>query len=53
VVPVNRIVFGTDYPFRTPLEHVKALEASRVFSRAELRGLYRGNIEKQLPALLA
>jgi 6-methylsalicylate decarboxylase len=53
VVPANQIVFGTDYPFRTPLEHVKALEAGGVFNRQELRGLYRGNIERALPALLS
>jgi len=53
VVPVSQIVFGTDYPFRTPLEHVKALEAGGVFSRAELKGLYRGNVEQALPGLLS
>jgi predicted TIM-barrel fold metal-dependent hydrolase len=53
VVPAQHIVFGTDYPFRTPLEHVKALEAGGVFNRAELRGLYRGNLERELPALLS
>lgn len=53
VVPVNHIVFGTDYPFRTPLEHVTALQASGVFSRSELNGVYRGNVEQFLPALLS
>jgi predicted TIM-barrel fold metal-dependent hydrolase len=52
VVPVNHIVFGTDYPFRTPLEHVTALQASRVFNRGELRGVYRANVEQFLPALV-
>lgn len=52
VVPVNRIVFGTDYPFRTPLEHVTALQASRVFNRGELRGVYRANVEQFLPTLV-
>jgi len=53
VVPVDHIVFGTDYPFRTPLEHVKALESGGVFNRAELRGLYRTNVEQRLPGLLS
>ncbi|HVY81827.1 MAG TPA: amidohydrolase family protein [Steroidobacteraceae bacterium] len=53
VVPVNHIVFGTDYPFRTPLEHVTALQESGVFSRSELNGVYRGNVEQFLPALLS
>jgi predicted TIM-barrel fold metal-dependent hydrolase len=52
VVPVNHIVFGTDYPFRTPLEHVTALGAGGVFNRAELRGVYRANVEQFLPALV-
>jgi predicted TIM-barrel fold metal-dependent hydrolase len=52
VVPVDHIVFGTDYPFRTPLEHVTALQASRVFNRNELRGVYRANVEQFLPALV-
>ena len=52
VIPVNHILFGTDYPFRTPLEHVQALESGGVFSRAELRGVYRQHIERALPELL-
>jgi len=51
VVPVEHIVFGTDYPFRTPLEHVSALEASGVFSRAELDGIYRQHVKTLLPEL--
>jgi predicted TIM-barrel fold metal-dependent hydrolase len=51
VVPVNHIVFGTDYPFRTPLDHVTALQAGGVFNRSELRGVYRANVEQFLPAL--
>jgi predicted TIM-barrel fold metal-dependent hydrolase len=53
VVPVNHIVFGSDYPFRAPIEHVMALEASGVFHRGELRGVYRANVEQFLPALLS
>jgi predicted TIM-barrel fold metal-dependent hydrolase len=53
VVPATQILFGTDYPFRTPLEHVQALEAGKVFSPAELAGLYRGNVARGLPSLLA
>jgi len=53
VVPVSHIVFGTDYPFRTPLEHVMALESGGIFSRAELQDLYRGNVEQGLPGLLS
>jgi predicted TIM-barrel fold metal-dependent hydrolase len=52
VVPASQIVFGTDYPFRTPLEHVQSLEAGKVFNAAELTGLYRGNVARALPGLL-
>lgn len=53
VIPVSQIVFGSDYPFRTPAEHVKALEAGEVFTRSELQDLYHGNLQRALPALLA
>lgn len=52
VVPVERIVFGTDYPFRTSLEHVRGLEGGKVFDRAELAGIYRTHIAHSLPGLI-
>jgi predicted TIM-barrel fold metal-dependent hydrolase len=52
VVPASRIVFGTDYPYRTPIEHVQALEAAKVFDARELAGIYRGNLARDLGALL-
>lgn len=45
-------MFGTDYPFRTPLDHVKALEAGGVFSAAELQGIYHQHVQKLLPSLV-
>jgi predicted TIM-barrel fold metal-dependent hydrolase len=53
VVPTRQIVFGTDYPYRTPIEHVQALEAAKVFDADELAGIYRGNLKHGLGALLA
>jgi 6-methylsalicylate decarboxylase len=53
VIPVSQIVFGSDYPFRTPVEHVEALEAGGVFTRPELQDLYHGNLQRALPALLS
>src|SRR6185437_3479107 len=53
VIPVRQIVFGSDYPFRTPVEHVNALEAGGVFTRPELQDLYHGNLQRALPALLS
>lgn len=52
LVPVNHIVFGSDYPFRTTLEHVQGLEADRVYSVEELKGIHAGNVERFLPELM-
>jgi predicted TIM-barrel fold metal-dependent hydrolase len=52
VVPMSQIVFGTDYPYRTPIEHVQALEAAKVFNGRDLAALYRGNLSYGLGALL-
>jgi predicted TIM-barrel fold metal-dependent hydrolase len=49
VVPVSPIVFGTDYPFRTSIEHVKGLKESGVFSTQELRAIERENPLRLLP----
>jgi 6-methylsalicylate decarboxylase len=51
VVPMERIVFGTDYPFRTSLDHVNGLENGKVFSHQEIAGIYRANVAKHLPEL--
>ncbi|MEO6185874.1 MAG: amidohydrolase family protein [Steroidobacteraceae bacterium] len=52
VVPMERIVFGTDYPFRTSLEHVRGLEDGKVFNRRELTAVYHANVEARLPELV-
>jgi len=49
IVPVSQIVFGTDYPFRTSIEHVENLKACGVFNAAELRAIERENATKLLP----
>jgi predicted TIM-barrel fold metal-dependent hydrolase len=41
VVPTEHILFGTDYPFRSSLEHVELLHESGVFTAEELRGIER------------
>jgi predicted TIM-barrel fold metal-dependent hydrolase len=41
VVPTNHILFGTDWPFRTALEHVESLHSNGVFTPAEIRGIER------------
>jgi 6-methylsalicylate decarboxylase len=52
IVPVEHIVFGSDYPFRTTLEHVQGLESARVYSGQELKGIYAGNVARFMPELL-
>ena len=48
LVDVSQIVFGTDYPYRTGLEHVQGL--SKVFGAADLRAIDRENALRILPA---
>jgi predicted TIM-barrel fold metal-dependent hydrolase len=52
VVPVERLVFGSDFPFRTSLEHVQGLESAKVYTGSELQGIYAGNAGRFLPELL-
>jgi predicted TIM-barrel fold metal-dependent hydrolase len=52
LVPVEHIVFGSDYPFRTALEHVQGLESAKVYRTDELKGIHAGNVERFLPELL-
>jgi predicted TIM-barrel fold metal-dependent hydrolase len=49
VIPVSQIVFGTDFPFRTAVEHVRGLAATQTFSPEELRAIYRDNTVRLLP----
>lgn len=52
LVPAERIVFGSDYPFRTTLEHVQGLQAAKVYTGKELQGIYAGNVTRFMPELL-
>ena len=49
LVPVSQIVFGTDYPYRTGVEHVRGLAAH--FGADELKGIDRDNALRILPRL--
>jgi predicted TIM-barrel fold metal-dependent hydrolase len=51
IIPVSQIVFGTDFPYRTSIDHVKGLRDSGVFSEAQLMEIERGNALKLLPRL--
>ncbi len=47
MVAVSQIVFGTDYPYRTGIEHVKGL--AEIFGAEDLRKIDRDNALKLLP----
>jgi hypothetical protein len=49
LVTVSQEVFGTDYPFRTSIDHVRGLAA--YFSGAALRAVERGNAVRLMPWL--
>ena len=48
MVNVSQIVFGTDYPYRTGIEHVTGL--APLFSASELRAIDRDNALRILPS---
>ena len=49
LVPTSQIVFGSDYPYRTPLEHVEGL--AKAFGDSELAAIGRDNALRILPRL--
>jgi 6-methylsalicylate decarboxylase len=51
VIPASQIVFGTDFPYRTGIDHVKGLRACGVFSDAQIMEIERGNALKLVPRL--
>jgi 6-methylsalicylate decarboxylase len=51
LVSVSQVVFGTDFPFRTSIDHVKGLTA--YFSAGDLKAIDRDNALKLLPRLQA
>ena len=53
IIPTSQIVFGTDFPYRTSIDHVTALRDCGVFSEAQLADIERGNALKLLPRLAA
>jgi 6-methylsalicylate decarboxylase len=51
IIPTSQILFGTDYPYRTGIDHVKGLRNSGVFTDAQLVDIERGNALRLLPRL--
>lgn len=50
VVPVSQILFGTDCPFRTSIDHVNGLKRCG-YTDAELAAIFRGNALRLIPTL--
>ena len=48
IVGTSQIVFGTDFPFRTSVDHVKGL-ANSGFSEADLIAIHRENAIRMMP----
>jgi 6-methylsalicylate decarboxylase len=53
IIPASQILFGTDFPYRTGIEHVTGLRNSGVFTEAQIADIERGNALKLLPRLAA
>lgn len=51
IIPTSQIVFGTDFPYRTGIDHVKGLRNAGVFTDAQIMDIERGNALKLLPRL--
>ena len=51
IIPVSQIMFGTDFPYRTSIDHVKGLRDAGVFTDAQLMDIERDNALKLLPRL--
>jgi predicted TIM-barrel fold metal-dependent hydrolase len=49
LVPISQIVYGTDFPYRTGIDHVKGLAAN--FSGADLMAIERENALRIIPRL--
>jgi predicted TIM-barrel fold metal-dependent hydrolase len=48
LVPVSQVVFGTDFPFRSSIDHVKGLQEFGL-SESDLRAIDRDNAIRLLP----
>ena len=53
IIPPSQIVFGTDFPYRTGIDHVKGLREAGVFTDEQLASIERGNALKLIPRLAA
>jgi len=49
LVPISQIVYGTDFPYRTSVEHTKGLAAA--FNGDDLKAIERENALRIIPRL--
>jgi len=51
IIPPSQIVFGTDFPYRMGIDHVKGLREAGVFTDGQIASIERGNALKLIPRL--
>ncbi len=51
IIPPSQIVFGTDFPYRTGIDHVKGLREAGVFKDEQVAAIERSNALKLIPRL--
>lgn len=51
IVPLSQILLGSDFPYRTSLDHVNGLREAGLFTAAQLFDIERGNALRLLPRL--
>ncbi|MCA6113741.1 amidohydrolase [Bradyrhizobium sp. WSM 1738] len=51
IIPPSQIVFGTDFPYWTGIDHAKGLREAAVFTDEQIAAIERGNALKLIPRL--
>src|SRR5258705_5426114 len=51
IIPPSPILFRTDFPYRTGIDHVKGLREAGVFTEGQVTAIERGNALKLIPRL--
>ena len=51
IIPSPQIVFGTDFPYRTGIDHVRGLREAGVFTEEQIAAIERVNAITLIPQL--
>src|SRR5260221_5488219 len=51
IIPPSQSVFGTDFPYRTGIHHLKGLREADVFTNEQIVSIERGNPLRVIPRL--